>query len=220
MSIKTFCVLDTETTGLTRDRSARVIEVAVARFEDGQPVATFSGLVRPDVMTEEGARVALEICGIASEDIQAAPHPWEVWGSVLDVIGSHPVVAWNMPFDQQMVRRSFFEGVSFEHSKRLRQYPPNWSECAMLRFTHQFADYAERWENGDPRWFRLETAARLVEIPWEGQAHRAMADVLMTGRIYAGMLAGTLVARAGGVEHPPSRGGAWHPAGADGKPSA
>ena len=45
MSIKTFCVLDTETTGLTRDRSARVIEVAVARFEDGQPVATFSSLV-------------------------------------------------------------------------------------------------------------------------------------------------------------------------------
>jgi hypothetical protein len=51
------------------------------------------------------------------------------------------------------------------------------------------------------------------------EAHRALADVLVTGHIYAGLLAGTLVARAGGVEHPPSR-GAWHPVGADGKPSA
>ena len=219
MSIKTFCVLDTETTGLTRDRDARAIEVAVARFEEGQVVATFSSLVRPEIFTPEGARVAQDICGILPEDILQAPRPWEVWGSVLDVIGSHPVVAWNMPFDQQMVRRTFFEGESFEHSKRMRQYPPNWSECAMLRFTSYFEQYAEKWENGEPRWFRLETAAKLVEIPWEGNAHRALADVLMTGRIYAGLLAGTLVARAGGVEHPPSR-GAWHPVGADGKPSA
>jgi DNA polymerase-3 subunit epsilon len=219
MSIKTFCVLDTETTGLTRDRDARAIEVAVVRFEGGKPVHSFTSLVRPDILTPEGMRVANDICGIRPDEIEQAPRPWEVWGSVLEVIGSHPVVAWNMPFDQQMVRRTFFEGESFEHSKRLRQYPPNWSECAMLRFTHAFENYAAKWENGEPRWFRLETAAKLVEVPWEGQAHRALADVLVTGHIYAGLLAGTLVARAGGVEHPPSR-GAWHPVGTDGKPSA
>lgn len=221
MSLPTFCVLDTETTGLTRDRNARAVEVAVARFEDGVPVATFSSLLRPDVITDEGLRVSREICGILPDDILSAPPPWEVWAGVLEVIGSHPVVAWNMPFDQQMVRRTFFEGESFQQSKLLRQYPPNWRECAMLRFTKQFEDYAERWENGEPRWFRLSTAAALVEMPWEGNAHRALADVLMTGRLYAGMLAGTLVAREGGVVHPPTgQRGPWHPTGEDGKPAA
>jgi hypothetical protein len=60
------------------------------------------------------------------------------------------------------------------------------------------------------RWFLDPILAQLKQ----GAAPEALADA-----VAAGLLAGTLVARAGGVEHPPSR-GAWHPVGADGKPSA
>ena len=65
----------------------------------------------------------------------------------------------------------------------------------MRRFSEVYAAYGQRWPNGDTRWFRLADAATLMALEWTGDAHRADADAEMTGRLYAGMLAGTLIPR-------------------------
>jgi len=187
-----FAVLDTETTGLLKDPDARVIEIGVARFEDGVCVRRFQSLVRPDLLTDAGAAVAWKVSQIARADIEAAPLPEDVWAAMGNILDNVPVVAWNLPFDQAMVQRSFFCDDRIEAMIQRRLLPPSWQECAMRRFSEAYAAYGQRWPNGEARWFRLSDAAALMDLEWTGEAHRADADAEMTGRLYAGMLAGTL----------------------------
>jgi len=190
-----FAVLDTETTGLLKDPEARVIEIGVARFEDGVCVRRFQSLVRPDVLTDAGAEVAWRVSHITRADIEAAPLPEDVWSAMGDLLDDVPVVAWNLPFDQQMVQRSFFCEARIETMIQRRLLPPSWMECAMRRFSTAYAAYGNRWPNGEAKWFRLSDAATLMGLEWTGDAHRADADAEMTGRLYAGMLAGSLTPR-------------------------
>jgi len=195
MTLPPFAVLDTETTGLLKDPDARVIEIGVARFEDGVCVRRFQSLVRPDLLTEEGAEVAWRVSQIARADIETAPLPEDVWEAMGDLLDNVPVVAWNLPFDQAMVQRSFFSEGRLETMIQRRLLPPSWKACAMRRFSKAYAAYGTRWPNGEARWFRLSDAAALMGLEWTGDAHRADADAEMTGRLYAGMLAGTLTPR-------------------------
>jgi len=195
MTLPPFAVLDTETTGLLKDPDARVIEIGVARFEDGVCVRRFQSLVRPDLLTEEGAEVAWRVSQIARADIETAPLPEDVWEAMGDLLDNVLVVAWNLPFDQAMVQRSFFSEGRLETMIQRRLLPPSWKACAMRRFSEAYAAYGTRWPNGEARWFRLSDAAALMGLEWTGDAHRADADAEMTGRLYAGMLAGTLTPR-------------------------
>jgi DNA polymerase-3 subunit epsilon len=195
MTLPPFAVLDTETTGLLKEADARVIEIGVARFEDGVCVRRFQSLVRPDVLTDAGAEVAWRVSQIARADIEAAPLPEDVWESMGDLLDNVPVVAWNLPFDQAMVQRSFFCAGRLETMIQRKLLSPSWKACAMRRFSEAYAAYGTRWPNGEAKWFRLSDAAELMGLEWTGDAHRADADAEMTGRLYAGMLAGTLTPR-------------------------
>jgi DNA polymerase III epsilon subunit-like protein len=195
MTLPPFAVLDTETPGLLKEADARVIEIGVARFEDGVCVRRFQRLVRPDVLTDAGAEVAWRVSQLARADIEAAPLPEDVWESMGDLLDNVPVVAWNLPFDQAMVQRSFFCAGRLETMIQRKLLSPSWKACAMRRFSEAYADYGTRWPNGEAKWFRLSDAAELMGLEWTGDAHRADADAEMTGRLYAGMLAGTLTPR-------------------------
>ena len=192
MTLPPFAVLDTETTGLLKDPEARVIEIGVARFEGGVCVRRFQSLVRPDLLTDAGAEVAWRVSQIARADIEAAPLPEDVWAAMGDLLDNVPVVAWNLPFDQQMVQRSFFSEARLEAMIQRKLLSPSWKECAMRRFSTVYAAHGQRWPSGEAKWFRLSDAATLMGLEWTGDAHRADADAEMTGRLYAGMLAGTL----------------------------
>lgn len=192
MTLPSFAVLDTETTGLTKDPDTRVVEIGIVRFEGGVCVRRYQSLVRPDILTDAGAEIAWKVSQISREEMWRAPLPEAVWAEVGPLIDDVPVVAWNLPFDQEMVRRSFFSGERLEVMRANRFVGPNWKECAMRRFTERFQDYGQRWPNGEARWFKLIDAARLVGLEWTGNAHRADADAEMTGRLYAGLLAENL----------------------------
>ena len=58
MNLPSFAVLDTETTGLTKDPDTRVIEIGIVRFEGGVCVRRYQSLVRPDILTDAGAEIA------------------------------------------------------------------------------------------------------------------------------------------------------------------
>lgn len=193
MDISSFAVLDTETTGLQKDPDARVIEIGIARFENGVCVRRYQSLVRPDILTEAGVKVAWKVSQITRAEIEAAPLPEDVWVEVDGLLGDVPVVAWNLPFDQEMVRRSFFSEDRLDTMIARRLAPPSWKECAMRRFTNRWEAYGQKWPNGDAQWFRLIDAATLMGLEWTGNAHRADADAEMTGRLYAGLLADTLI---------------------------
>jgi DNA polymerase III epsilon subunit-like protein len=193
--------LDTETTGLLENRDGsknletRAVEVAVAIHDDeGALVRTFSSLIHPDVITEDGFRVAEEISGILRHEILDAPRPEEVWPQLRTFLDdfSIPVRTWNLPFDQEMTYRTFRTCIEGD------QDPIRWNGCIMREFTERFKSYAGRRYNGDVRWFNLGKAAALATrlgcpVEWTGDAHRALADALMSGALDAAMRLGQLV---------------------------
>ena len=188
-----FAVLDTETTGLLNDPDAHVVELGIARFEDGVCVARRSWIVRPPVLTEAGLEVAWRISQISEAEILAAPSPLEVWTEASPLLDDVPVVAWNLPFDQAMVRRTFFADELLDAIRAHHLAPPSWKECAMRRYSRRFVEHLGTWPRGEPRWAKLKNAATQCGLTWTGNAHRADADAEMTGQLYAGLLADSLV---------------------------
>jgi DNA polymerase III epsilon subunit-like protein len=78
------------------------------------------------------------------------------------------------------------------------QDPIRWNGCIMRDFTERFKSYARRRYNGDVQWFSLGKAASLAArlgcpVEWTGDAHRALADALMSGTLDAKMRLGLLV---------------------------
>jgi len=196
-----FATLDTETTGLLENRDGspnletRAIEVAIAvHDEDGSLVRTFSSLLHPDLITEEGFEVAEKVSGILRQEILDAPQPEEVWPQIRTFLDDFtiPVRTWNLPFDQEMTERTFRASIVGD------QDPIRWNGCIMRDFTRIFHAYAGRRYNGDVRWFNLGKAADLANrlgcpMQWTGDAHRALADAIMSGAIDAKMRLGLLV---------------------------
>ncbi len=174
--------LDTETTGLPEDRDARAIEVAVAVFDSevslDEPIRVYQSLVNPDVLTEAGLAVALEVSGISEEEIRAAPRPDPVWLAVEETLdhGLIPVVGWNFAFDKLMVRRTFFLDEKADDGVA-------WEDDTMKTFGRAFAPVLGRGRGGEPRWVKLTRAAEMMGLSWDGDAHRALADAIMTVRI-------------------------------------
>lgn len=174
-----FAVIDTETTGLPDDLDARVIELGAALFSltDGLLVRSFSTLVCPDAMlTEEGLAVAAEVSGITEAQIKAAPSPAEAWaacGVFLDG-WSYPVHAFNLEFDRLMCERTFdTEGVW-------------WAGCIMEEFSLLWVRcFGHDPTTGKPVRCHLRRAARIADVRWEGDTHRAEADAIVAGRIFA-----------------------------------
>jgi len=175
--------------GLERDG---IVERAVTPTKPPQVSYTLTPLGRSLLEKVFGLALWVET---ARADIEAAPLPEDVWESMGDLLDNVPVVAWNLPFDQAMVQRSFFSEGRLETMIQRRLLPPSWKACAMRRFSEAYAAYGTRWPNGEAKWFRLSDAAELMGLQWTGDAHRADADAEMTGRLYAGMLAGTLTPR-------------------------
>lgn len=92
-------VLDTETTGLDH-KVERLIEVAAVRLEDGEVVARFSELIRPDVPVRHSS---FQIHGISDEMLAEAPGEDEVIPRLLEFIGETPFAAHNAIFDYSFI---------------------------------------------------------------------------------------------------------------------
>lgn len=169
-------VIDTETTGLPREAWTRPCELgAVLLGVDGQITSEWSSLV--NVPCPMGADRALELTGITREEIAAAPPPAEV---------ERAFQAWRATQGASDVEITSYN-VSFDAPMMARLWPSlgPWGPCVMLTATRVMdrAGALHRWESGEPKWAKLEEAARFFEVPQEEGAHRALADARVAAKI-------------------------------------
>jgi len=111
-------VIDTETTGIGRHDA--VVEIAVVG-SDGKVV--LESLVRPE---KKVARGAAEIHGLDEKELRTAPSFPDVYSRLRQVVTDKLVVAYNAPFDRQILRNTCaLHGVP--------EIPVHW-HCALERY--------------------------------------------------------------------------------------
>lgn len=101
LDLQTFTAFDFETTGLDPERDA-VTEVAAIRFTNGERDSSFESLVNPQIPIP---REITNITGISDEMVADAPKEDEVAEKLINFIGSNSIVAHNIGFDMQFLRR-------------------------------------------------------------------------------------------------------------------
>ena len=101
LNLSTYVALDFETTGLDSDFD-RVIEVAAILFKDGKPKKTFSTLVNPE---KNISPFITNITGISNSMVNTAPKEAEIINELMKIIGNHPIVAHNIKFDLNFLKK-------------------------------------------------------------------------------------------------------------------
>ncbi len=162
--MKKFAVVDFETTGLCAGAD-RIIEVAAIIVVDGVVVSTFSELMDPGAWIPP---FITELTGISNAMVRGKPRPEKVMPRLRDFLGDCVCIAHNASFD----RRFFAAEMELAGAGHSRAFL-----CTMLlarRLIHRVPNH------------RLGTLARHLQLanPSGLQAHRALADVLMTSALW------------------------------------
>lgn len=162
----TYCVLDTETTGLSPEWD-EIIEVGAIRYYKGEEVDRFQSLIQP-IMSSEGEYVSpfiTELTGITNEMLSGAPRSSEVMPVFADFLGTDPVVGYNVAFDIN------FLYDAFDRINRI--------------FSNDYIDVMRlaRKLYPDLPHHRLKDMVKVLSIPVDDE-HRALADVVATATCY------------------------------------
>lgn len=162
-----YCVIDTETTGLSPDWD-HLIEVAAVRFSGGKEAARFSSLIQPP-RNWAGAFVdefIADLTGITNEMLETAPQPTEVLSELASFIGETTVVGHYVIFDIHFLYDSFVRYLG-------RPFPNDYVDT--LRFSRKLHPEISR--------HRLADVVKKYGIVHNG-AHRALGDVEATAACY------------------------------------
>lgn len=161
--IPTFVAIDLETTGLDFEKD-EIIEVALVRFENGEPVEDVDYLVKP---TSAELRPFIEnLTGISRADLESAEPFSALAGKIYSFIGDNPIVAHNANFDSKFLIQTFQKvGVSFENHTV-------WDSLTVSRIAYQHIPN-----------HRLDTLVQELNIP-RSRAHRALPDADACGRLF------------------------------------
>lgn len=180
----TYFVLDFETTGLSHE-TERVIEVGAAKVVNGQVVETLQSLINPK------RRISSQITGITgitNHMVSKAPYAEDVFPVLFKFLNvslsptpssslsssSHsamaPIIAHNASFDSR-----FFQA----ELNRCRLKSPNPFLCTVLLSRRVFPELSSH---------KLESVCAHLAIK-NKNAHRALADVMMTVDVFKGICA-------------------------------
>ena len=159
--IRSFVVIDTETNGVNI-QGGRILELSAIRFEDFHPVAAWSTLVNPCAPIPADASA---INHITDDMVKDAPLLGQVTEDFLRFVGNSPIVGYNVSFD---LRFLYARGVDLLQEKR-----------------KVFDAYAlsRKVFSGELNRFRLTDVAEHCGFCCD-DAHRALADCLMTGMVF------------------------------------
>ena len=155
--VESFVALDLELTPFAGDQQ-RIIEIAAARFRDGQVADAFCSLVDPRC----GLTPRIEVLtGICQAEVDAAPHLEEVLPRFLSFVGSDLLVGQSIELDHECLASA---GVYLSNP---------------LLDTFELASLLLP---GLPS-YDLSTIARSLGVAVE-QEHRALGDALVAGRVF------------------------------------
>ncbi|MBQ6389479.1 MAG: 3'-5' exonuclease [Mogibacterium sp.] len=93
--LRTFVVIDLETTGIYPGRN-KIVQVAAIRYEHFVPTESFVSYVNPGVHIPEESTA---INGIHDEDVREAPQLQAIAEDYINFIGTSPVLGYNVSFD-------------------------------------------------------------------------------------------------------------------------
>ena len=100
--IDRYVALDIETTGLSPSTD-RIIEVGMARVEEGIVTESYSTLEYPGINVSERIE---ELTGICNEDLIGKPRIEDVIGNIVEFIGDWPILGHNVIFDYSFLKKA------------------------------------------------------------------------------------------------------------------
>jgi DNA polymerase-3 subunit epsilon len=175
--VHTYAVIDFETTGLSAGPD-RIIEVGAVLVRDEQIVGTFSELMDP------GFRIPsfiTALTGISDAMVRGRPRPEVLMPRLRGFLGDHVCIAHNASFDQ----RFFHAEMALAGEAHERPFL-----CSMLLSRRLVPDAASHKLGALVRHLRLPTPSGM-------QAHRALADALMTVELWKRLMADLRMRLAG-----------------------
>jgi DNA polymerase III epsilon subunit-like protein len=165
----TWLCIDTETTGIDPSRD-RIVELAAVVFHHGEPVRRMGMLVNPEMPIPEEATA---IHGIRDEDVAGCPTLQQLQERFLrHVRAADVLVGYNWPFDAGFLKAGLGDAWSEAIAAK-----PVLDALVVVRLD----DVGRYWKG--PGRHRLERAAEQLGLAWEGKAHRASSDCMMTCRL-------------------------------------
>jgi DNA polymerase-3 subunit epsilon len=159
-----FCVLDSETTGLTPP--VQFTEIAIV---DADANTLFEGTVRPVCRIEASAT---RVHGHTARSLAASPPFWEVYPDLLETLWGRKVIVYNASYDRRVWDT---EVRSLGARGALAGELPPW-ECAMRRYAAYVGEPSKRG------------GYRSQKLP--GGDHSALGDALATLQLIKEMAAG------------------------------
>lgn len=186
MAKKTCCIsIDTETTGLDTHES-RIVEIACVplkpSFEVNDSIEPFIRLVNPgkDILYAPESEVAFKVNKLSREQIMAEGISYEEC--------KHQFIGWlssfadccdpmgqNWMFDAGMIRTMFGHADYEKYFSR------------KVRDPKIIAQYINDARPGTFENTSLDRIAKALGVKFEGDAHRAYNDAVVTAKVYAGL---------------------------------
>jgi DNA polymerase-3 subunit epsilon len=156
-------VLDFETTGMSTGFD-RPTEISIAIVQAGRVLDRFESLMNPERNIPWNVQ---QLTGITNDMISNARSIKSVMLEAAKFVGRRPVVAHNAAFDRR------FWQFELSNIGRWNAHP---FACTMLISRRLYPNSTNH---------RLSTLSSYLELPNNGRAHRAMADVLTTVQLLA-----------------------------------
>lgn len=168
-------VVDTETTGLPKDKDARIVELgAVIIDRDGEELASWSSLVRPPraALACDGADEAMAVHGIDLALLERAPEAHHVERCFLEWVALRGlyvggITSWRWSFDGCMLARLGAGRIAELHTAR----------CVHDAARAHFGKMGRRYGP------TLEDVAQALGVPVPQGRHRALADARLAGQV-------------------------------------